>query len=306
MNTAVRSRRRRALSLAQWGVRLLAGALVAAAVLLMGLSQARPDLMDRLRIVGDSLLAPTLDLAARPIAWARETGENIASYFTVRRDNRALKAKLEDLVVLERTLERLAAENSRLRQQLAVTDWPAEVIATGRVIGAGGGPFMRSVLIDAGGRAGVRPRVAVVDKAGIVGRTVNVGPLVARVLLLTDLNSRIPVRIERTGATAILAGDNSEAPALQFLPLDADVAVGDRIVTSGHGGIFPPDLPVGLVARVTPEAVAVAPFADLGRLNFLTVVGLPPGLSEDGALLSEAGQGAPEAKITAAARLEER
>ncbi len=88
-------------------------------------------------------------------------------------------------------------------------------------------------------------------------------------LLITDINSRIPVVVEATRERAVLAGDNSSRPRLVFLPNDAEVAPGDRIVTSGHGGVFPPGLPVGAVASTGEEGIRVQPFADWDRMEYL-------------------------------------
>lgn len=275
MNTAARIRRRRATALVSLGARLFAAFFLVAALALLVLSRTHPKLVDKLRAGADTMLAPVLTAASKPIAFFEDIGGDIASYFAVRTRNVELEEKLEDFTTLERTLERLAAENRLLREQLQVTAWPAKILATGRVVGAGGGPFLRSVLIDAGRQAGVGPDAAVVDKSGVVGRTISVGPISARVLLLTDLNSRIPIRVERTGETGILVGDNSPQPQIQFLPLNASVQLGDRIVTSGHGGLFPPDLPVGFVSLRDSNFLRVTPFAALSKLSFLTVVTLP-------------------------------
>ena len=148
-------------------------------------------------------------------------------------------------------------------------------MATGRVIGSGGGPFLRSVLIDAGVRSGVHAETAAVDAKGVVGRVVTAGPISSRILLLTDINSKIPVRVARTGETAILAGTNLDTPEIRFLPLNADVSIGDRVVTSGHGGVFPPGLLVGEVTYVDNDRVSIEPYADLGNLDFLTILEVP-------------------------------
>jgi len=118
---------------------------------------------------------------------------------------------------------------------------------------------------------------------GIVGRVQDVGERVSRIMLLTDINSRLPILIERTRDQAVLAGNNSDLPDVNYLPRDADIKVGDHVVTSGLGGAFPPGLPVGEVAEIADGKVYVRPFADLGRLEFIRMVdyGLPGVLSED-------------------------
>jgi rod shape-determining protein MreC len=110
-----------------------------------------------------------------------------------------------------------------------------------------------------------------------------VGFRASRVLLLTDINARVPVLIERTRDQAVLSGDNSPMPELRYLPRDVDIKIGDRIVTSGAGGAFPPGLPVGEVADVSNGHYRVQPLADLARLEYLRLVNyaLPGILADD-------------------------
>ena len=105
-----------------------------------------------------------------------------------------------------------------------------------------------------------------------VRRVTVVGALSARVLILTDLNSRIPVIVEESRTRAILVGDNSPRPALRYLRETAVVKPGQRVVTSGHGGILPPGLPVGRVLATKDGVLRVQPFVNLDRLEYLQIV----------------------------------
>ena len=113
---------------------------------------------------------------------------------------------------------------------------------------------------------------AVINNEGLTGRVVSAGQHSARILLLTDLNSRIPVIMESSREKAVLAGDNTPHPRLKFLAVDARVNVGDRIVTSGQGGVFPPGLPVGVVSLVSEERALVQPYVNWDRLEHVTVL----------------------------------
>jgi rod shape-determining protein MreC len=132
--------------------------------------------------------------------------------------------------------------------------------------------FVHSVLVNAGSQDGVARGQAVVTGVGLAGRIATAGTRSARALLITDLNSRIPVTVESSRERAILAGDNSPQPRLAFLPQNAAVAVGDRIVTSGHGGVFPPGVPVGIVSSIADGVVRVAPYVALDRLEHVRIV----------------------------------
>src|SRR5205807_3200695 len=107
---------------------------------------------------------------------------------------------------------------------------------------------------------------AAVSDEGLVGRLTEVGSRASRVLLITDLNSRIPVVIESSHANAVLAGDNSERPRLAYVAEPDTVKIGDRILTSGEGGVFPPGVPVGMVAALDPGGARVEPSAELSPL----------------------------------------
>jgi rod shape-determining protein MreC len=148
-------------------------------------------------------------------------------------------------------------------------------IAT-RVVSDPGGPFVRAIILDAGGSKGVSKFQPVMAPAGVVGRIVTVGRQSARALLLTDLNSRIPVFIRRTGDRGILLGDNSDRPKLAYLPMQSSAKVGDEVFTSGDGGIFPAKLPVGVVDFVDGPTVRVRLAADLSRLDFVNVLAYQP------------------------------
>jgi rod shape-determining protein MreC len=134
---------------------------------------------------------------------------------------------------------------------------------------------------------------------GLVGRVLEAGQRVSRVLLITDLNSRIPVRIERTRVRAILVGDNTDRPLLEYLPSHDVVAPGDRVVTSGDAGVFPPGLAIGEVVAVTETGVRVRPFVDWNRLELVRVADFAlPGILDDfrqGSAEAAAGPALPRA-----------
>ncbi|MCB9988606.1 MAG: rod shape-determining protein MreC [Rhodospirillales bacterium] len=185
--------------------------------------------------------------------------------------------------------ERLKAENIRLREwyQTALVLQarqdsleklmnlklpPQHHYITARVIADSGNSYVQSVIVLAGSPDGVRKGQAAISDNGVVGRVIETGDRSARILLLTDMNSRIPVMIEGKNDHAILAGNNDSYPELLHLPADTKAEAGDRIVTSGHGGMFPPGLPVGELIALEDGRMAVRPVADLDRLGFVRVV----------------------------------
>ena len=114
------------------------------------------------------------------------------------------------------------------------------------------------------------------SRDAVAGRIANVGARSARLLLLTDLNSRVPVAVEGAGHRGILAGNNGPRATLQYLPANAQVAPGDRIVTSGDGGVFPPGLPIGTVSQVNDGEVLVEPIVDYTRMSIVRILDFGP------------------------------
>lgn len=142
------------------------------------------------------------------------------------------------------------------------------------VIGETGDAFARSMIVNAGRNHGVRNGYAVIDENGLAGRVVDAGAVASRVLLLTDLQSRIPVYIEDAGVEGILAGNTEKRPLITALP-ESDRAMvfpGQRVLTSGTDGMLPRGLPVGSVAGTGGE-IPVSLYADYVRMRLVRIVG---------------------------------
>lgn len=183
----------------------------------------------------------------------------------LRRQLLLARARLERLGSLER-------ENERLRALLnSAGTMPGHVTVAG-ILEVDLNPFENVVSLNIGGRNGVRRGQPVLDADGIVGQVVRVSPFTAQAMLITDPASAIPVEIERTGLATLAVGTgNLESLSLPYLPNNADVKPGDRLVTSGLGGRYPRGYPVGTVVSVAPQPgarfadVAAEPLARLGR-----------------------------------------
>jgi rod shape-determining protein MreC len=250
-------------------------------VLLIG--KADTVMLSRLRIwVADSV-GPLIHVVSAPVETARDTASEVQSYFSLKQQVEALMRENQALRDWEQQARNLRAENESLRALLKMTPSPRVTFISAPVIADASSGFVRGVIALAGRENGVVKGQAAMVGNGMVGRVQDVGERVSRVMLLTDINSRLPILIERTRDQAVLAGNNSDLPDINYLPRDADIKVGDRVVTSGIGGAFPPGLPVGEVAELADGKIYVQPFADLGRLEFIRMVdyGLPGVLSED-------------------------
>jgi len=271
-------------------------ALVLASFLLMLMGKADTLLIERVRSVVQDTAAPVLDVLSRPAAAVAQLVNSVREIARIRADNVRLKAENEHLLQWQTVARRLDDENRALRAQLNYVPEPPISFITARVVGDTGGAFVDSMLVDAGSRDGVKKGEAVFAGEAMVGRVAEVGLRVSRVLLLTDINSHLPVMLENSHAKAILSGENSDRPRLNYLSPSAIVQPGDRVVTSGDGGAFPPGLPIGLVSSVQEGVARVEPFVHRYQLEYVEVVnyGLPgilDGDNGDGGDSGEPSQG---------------
>lgn len=246
--------------------------LVLAALGLMLLGRSEKGLVERVRGSVIDVVSPIMDALSRPAATVADVIDSGREMLDLRGENAQLRDQNERLLEWQSIARQLAVENRELRKTLNYVPDPQARYVTARVIGDSGGVFVRSKLVNAGSRQGVTKNSAVMTGVGLAGRIASVGEGSSRILLITDLNSRIPVVIESSRERAVLAGDNESQPHLAFLRPTARVEPGERIVTSGHGGLFPPGLPVGVVSSVEKREIRVAPFVDLDRLEYVRVV----------------------------------
>ena len=244
--------------------------LLASFVLVLG--RFEPAAVERVRTAMIDTMAPVLDVLARPIDTTRQLVDEIDSHMDLRAENLRLKEEVERLNAWQALARNLVEENKSLRQLTGLSPDPQTTFVTARVVADAGGPFVRTILISAGEKDGIQRGQAIATGDGIVGRIVGVGARASRVLLLTDLNSRVPVIIQGTKLRSMLIGDNSPHPKLDFLPSSAAVNPGDRIVTSGDGGMFPAGLPVGVVKSMDGRIPRIQLFVDLKKLDFVRVL----------------------------------
>ncbi len=254
--------------------------LIVLSVLTIILGKADELAFETARVRISDMAAPALDAFSRPLAAIDSLGDRASNILSVYQRNARLSEENEQLLHWQQVALSLAAENAQLRGLLKLTPQASVSFVTARVIANSGGAFVRSLMIDAGSASGIARGQAAITGEGLVGRVLEVGRRAARVLLVTDLNSRIPVFVGATRQRAVLAGDNSERPCLRYAEAATAVKIGDRVVTSGEGGVFPPGLPIGVVATVDGGLPRVEPYADTSRVEYLRVVdyGLADGL----------------------------
>jgi rod shape-determining protein MreC len=273
--------------------------LIALSMVVIILGKADQAILEPLRRSAMDAAAPALDLLSRPATFFDTALDRARRFAAVYPENARLAEENERLLRWQQSALNLAAENAQLRELLKLTPEPSASYVTARVIASSGGAYVRSVVVNAGRENGVTRGQAAITGDGLIGRVAEVGNRASRILLITDLNSRVPVVAEGSRQRAVLAGDNSERPELRYVEARSTVRIGDRLVTSGQGGVFPPGLPVGVVAAVEGDAARVEPYAELPRVEYVRLVdyGLaemlpnPPSLAGRGAKRAELSGG---------------
>ncbi len=267
--------------------------LVFAALTLLAISLLKPAVGDSVRSKITDVFSPVLGAIAEPVSRLTETITTLGNLTELRAENERLKEDNQHLREYQTALMRLEAENKGLRDLMKMPADPAQRLISARVIADVGGPFMRNVVVLAGTGQGLRNGLVAMAGGGVAGRIVSAGSHSSRILLINDINARVPVLIESSRQRAMLAGDNAPTLQLVHIPPDVRVAVGDRLITSGVGGIYPAGLPVGVISEIAGSSVRVQPLADLDRLELVQI--LDPGTPAD-LLTPESAQAAPPSR----------
>lgn len=235
--------------------RLLIFALVSLALLI---ADARFRYLNALREVAAVIIYPLQRIANAPVSIAYRAGEFFVTHSSLREENaRLARQNLLNAAVLQQ-LQSLQAENAHLRGLLAARDRPNARSTLAEVLYAARDPFSRKVVVDKGSQQEVKGGQPVIDHVGVVGQVTRVYPWLSEVTLITDKDHLVPVLNLRNGLRAVLAGTGNDAALeLRFVPLNADFQNGDRLVTSGIDGVYPPGLPVAEVSNVERSAAAL-------------------------------------------------
>ncbi len=240
--------------------------------LLFALSRNTNFTVERLRQLATDITLPATYIVTRPVVFIRGVASTAGAYLSLREDNLSLQKEVEQLRIIKR-------ENRQLKQRLADYDellggqqqkGLASVMA--HVLFDPGGPFVRTFVLDVGSQSGVQVGNTVIGKSGLVGRIVSVGLLSSRVLLLTDLNSRIPVRIGSSGVNAILSGTNTNNPQLIFISAAAGLSDGDNVVASGLGGQVERGIGIGEIRFDQNGNIGVNLYEKLASLNMVRIL----------------------------------
>ena len=260
--------------------RLTLPLLVTAGFALLLLGREDAPLAERARMALADAVAPVFVAMDMPLAAARSAMEGLQNLQSLRADNARLRAENEQLLRWQAAAVALDAENTMLKETLHWVPDPTASYVTVRVVADAGGVYARALLVPIGRSQGVTKGQVALDGQGLVGRVTELGARSARVLLVTDLNSRVPVTLEGSRGHAILMGTNGPRPRLAHWPDDAPPLEGERVVTSAEANAFPAGLPLGTV-RYNAGTPEVELAARLGHLDAIRLFdygqrGVPP------------------------------
>ena len=228
--------------------------------------------VERFRAHVIDAVMPSFTWAMAPVMAITELARDFQSYQKLDEQNQELRRELQQMKAWKEAALQLEQENARLLDLNKVRLDPNLTRITGVVLADSGSPFRQSVLLNVGARDGIIDGWATMDGLGLVGRISGVGPDSSRVILLTDTSSRIPASIEPSGQNVLILGDNTLAPPIDFIENPELIRPGDRIVSSGDGGVFPPGLLIGQVAKDSGGRLRARLAADYGQLKFLRVL----------------------------------
>ena len=218
------------------------------------------------------LVAPLYDVVAGPVRAFETMASGMRTLASFRAENVRLRAENERLTRWQRRAEILESENRQLKTALGAASTTDLTPVTARAIAAPGGSFAHSLLLEIDRSDNIARGNAVVNADGLVGYIIEVGQKYARVLLISDVNSKIPVLLSSSSWPALALGKNGKVLELNFLPLEAKPTVGELVLTSGHGGILPAGVPVGRVLSISEDRVTIEPSVTLEQISFVSIL----------------------------------
>ena len=261
-----------ALSPRQFAGRASLVLLILASLSLIVLSRTSPDIRSAISMPIADSAAPALDLLSRPADTVSRVRNWFSNLTNIYAQNAALREANSRLMQWQHVAIQLEAENAALRELLHYTSEEKLRFTTAKIISDRGGPFTRTALINAGSGLGITEGQPIINGRGLVGRVIEAGEHSARILLLTDINSRMPVITSNSRERAIAAGNNTEELTMLYLPDDSQVVVGEKLVTSGDGNTIPAGLPVGEIVSIENGVAKARPYASWHRLDYVSAI----------------------------------
>jgi rod shape-determining protein MreC len=252
---------------------LLAGAGAVVGAALLALSLWQPGAFAPVRGVASDAVAPVGAGTAAVRGGGQGLFAGIAAYFDAGRQNAELRKEVEIARIRLAEADAVAAENRRLKGLLGLSDAQTKPVAVARLVGSTATSGRRLAYVDKGSASGVLPGMPVLSERGVIGRVLEVGRISARVLLLTDSESVLPVRRASDNVIAFAEGRGDGLLRIRLVNLGVNpLKVGDMMVTSGAGGYYRPGVAVAVIAKLTPDGGIARLVAEPGATNYVSIL----------------------------------
>tara|TARA_B100000989_G_scaffold107270_2_gene78623 strand:- start:1769 stop:2701 length:933 start_codon:yes stop_codon:yes gene_type:complete len=262
----------RLIALTNIGQRSLYFGLIVLTFLIMFIGKADLAIIKKIDIIISDLSSPIISSISNQTKIIGNSFNYLSNTASLKEENKILyleNMKLKKYEILSNMYE---SENLLLKNQLNLVPQKIPNFITVRAISAPGNVFAHSLLINSGRRAGIEKGNAVLFNGMFIGQIVSVGNNSSRVLLISDVNSMVPVVVSNNRIPSILTGENLILPSLKFLPNNVKLSHGSIVQTSGHGGLLPAGLPIGTVVKHSLEKNYVKPLIDLNLIDYLQVL----------------------------------
>lgn len=241
------------------------------AFLLILLSRVDSVVVDAANRVVMNVTGPVMQIVELPSRVIHRVYTYFYDISHIYEDNRALQVENKQMMLLQNKVRTLEVENQLLERLLNYVPPAEATFISAKIIAESGDSFTHTLLVYIGDEAVKKGQIVLGDES-VIGRIDKVSGRYAKVILVTDINSKIPVVIERTRVRGILSGNNTAMPQLMFTRSASDIQEGDVVVTSGVGGMFPSGLPIGFVNSIKNGVIDVETMADISRIEYVRIV----------------------------------
>lgn len=245
---------------------------LALSISLIVIGKVDQELASSLRMSIVNGVVPVIEVVSHPVNAFHNAKHSVNNFFHTRQDNIILRQQVAKLQRENHHAAYIMAENARLKELLHFTSSQKASYVSARIIVETSGPYVRSATINAGLDQRIKKGQAIINETGFIGRVIEVGSKYSRILLITDINSRVPVISSKSRERAILVGNNSESLSALYLPDNSQLENGEVLLTSGDGKLLPAGLPVGVVSISKEDGMKIKPIVNWNRLEFVSAI----------------------------------